>query len=318
MRFLITGGAGFIGSALANRLVQMEHQVRVIDDLSAGDPNRLLPNVSFTRGDVADKPKLWRLLNQVDCVFHLAARVSVPESILYPREYNAANVGGTVALIEAVRDAGVPRVVLASSGAIYGEQSVQPVTEDLTPHPTSPYAVSKLGAEYYVRLAHTLWGTETVVLRIFNAYGPDQPIPPAHAPVIPQFMQQALGRGSLVVFGDGSQTRDYVYIDDVLDALIAAAMTADIGDPIINIGSGKETSVNQLVTAVEDVTGCETQRLNVRAEEGGVSRLVADLSRAHEMLNFHPKVDLSLGLSLLLERDPHLQALRQRNSHVQS
>lgn len=313
MRFLVTGGAGFIGSALANHLVQLGHQVRVIDDLSSGDPNRLAPEVSFTRGDVADKPKLWRLLNQVDCVFHLAARVSVPESILYPREYNATNVGGTVALIEAMRDAGVPKVVLGSSGAIYGEQPSQPVTEDLTPRPTSPYAVSKLASEYYVQLSHTLWGIETVVLRIFNAYGPGQPIPPAHAPVIPQFVQQALGRGSLVVFGNGSQTRDYVYIDDVVDALVSAATTSSIAEPVINIGSGQETSINALVTTIERVTGHETQRLNVRAEEGDVSRLVADLTRARRWLGFQPKVDLSLGLTLLLERDPQLRALQQRN-----
>ena len=315
MRFLVTGGAGFIGSALANHLVKLGHQVRVIDDLSAGDPNRLVPEVSFTRGDVADKPKLWRLLSQVDCVFHLAARVSVPESILYPREYNATNVGGTVALIEAMRDAGVPKVVLGSSGAIYGEQPRQPVTEDLTPRPTSPYAVSKLASEYYVQLSRTLWGIETVVLRIFNAYGPGQPIPPAHAPVIPQFVQQALGRGSLVVFGDGSQTRDYVYIDDVVDALVSAALTSHITEPIINIGSGQETSINDLVTTIEHVTGHGTQRLNVRAEEGGLSRLVADLTRARRCLGFQPKVDLSLGLALLLERDPQLRALQQRN-HV--
>ena len=313
MRFLVTGGAGFLGSALANRLVQMGHQVRVIDDLSAGDPNRLSPEVSFTRGDVADKPKLWRLLGQVDCVFHLAARVSVPESVLYPREYNATNVGGTVALIEAVRDAGVKRVVLASSGAIYGDQPTQPVTEDMPPRPTSPYAVSKLASEYYVQLARILWGIETVVLRIFNAYGPGQPIPPAHAPVIPLFVQQALGRGSLVIFGDGSQTRDYVYLDDVVDALVSAGTIPGVAEPVINVGSGQETSINQLVATIERVTGHETQCLNVRAEEGGVSRLVADLSRARKCLSFLPKVDLTLGLALLLERDPQLSALRQRS-----
>ncbi len=312
MRFLITGGAGFIGAALANRLVSLGHQVRVIDDLSAGDPNRLLPEVNLTRGDVADKPKLWRLLSQVDCVYHLAARVSVPESILYPREYNATNVGGTVALIEAMRDAGVPRVVLASSGAIYGDQPHQPVTEDTAPLPASPYAVSKLASEYYVKLASHLWNFETVVLRIFNVYGPGQAIPPAHAPVIPQFVQQALGNGSLVVFGNGAQTRDYVYISDVVDALEAAATSNMPPEPIINVGSGQETSVNQLVETIEAVTGRETQRLNVRAEDGGVSRLVADLSRARRWLGYQPKINLAVGLSLLLKDDPQFGAVAHR------
>jgi len=150
MRFLITGGAGFLGAALANRLVKDGHQVRVIDDLSAGDPSRLDEKVLFTRGSVSDRPKLWTLLHEVDCVYHLAARVLVSESILYPREYNEVNVGGTVSVMEAMRDAGVRRVVFTSSGAVYGEQANQPVREDYLPNPQSPYAVSKLAAEYYV------------------------------------------------------------------------------------------------------------------------------------------------------------------------
>jgi UDP-glucose 4-epimerase len=303
MRFLITGGAGFIGSSLANRLIQQGHHVRVIDDLSAGDPGRLLPEVNFTRGTVTDKPKLWRLLKGVDCVYHLAARVSVPESILYPREYDTTNVGGTVAVMEAMRDAGVRRVVLASSGAIYGEQLRQPVTEDMPPHPTSPYAVSKLAAEYYVGTIGGLWGIETVALRIFNAYGPGQSVPPSHAPVIPQFLQQALGDGSLVVYGDGEQTRDFVYIDDVVDALVTAATARGIDRKVINVGLGRETTVNDLVRAIERIADKETHALHVPSESGGVSRLVADLTLARRWLNYEPKIDLQTGLRLLLERD---------------
>jgi UDP-glucose 4-epimerase len=307
MRTLVTGGAGFIGSALANRLAQEGHHVRVIDDLSAGDPNRLLPEINLARGSVTDKPKLWRLLDKVDCVYHLAARVSVPESILYPREYESTNVGGTVALMEAMRDAGVQRVVLASSGAIYGEQPRQPVTEDMAPRPSSPYAVSKLAAEYYVRTIGSLWGIETVALRIFNAYGPGQPIPPAHAPVIPQFMKQALGGGSLVVFGEGEQTRDFVYIDDVVEALVTAATADGIDRQVINVGLGRETSVNALVQAIEGATDREAHILHVRAESGGVSRLVADLTLARHWLSYKPQVDLEMGLRLLLEHDPQFR-----------
>jgi UDP-glucose 4-epimerase len=313
MQFLVTGGAGFIGSALANRLVREGHAVRVIDDLSAGDPSRLLPDVNFTRGDVNDKPKLWRLLHHVDCVYHLAARVSVPESILYPREYNATNVGGTVALLEAMRDAGVQRVVLASSGAIYGEQGRQPVAEDTEPHPASPYAVSKLASEYYVNTISALWGIESVCLRVFNAYGPGQTIPPVHAPVIPQFVRQALGNGSLVTYGDGSQTRDYVYIDDVIEALLAAATAPDVNRQVINVGSGQETSVVQLINAIERATGREAQMIHVHAEGGGVSRLVADLTRARFLLGYQPRVDLLTGLRRLLEDDPQFARLLQRS-----
>src|SRR6266498_3209175 len=157
MNFLITGAAGFLGSSLANHLAREGHQVRGLDDLSTGDPQALAPDVHFTRGDVSDRPKLWTLLQEVDVVYHLAARVSVPESVLYPRDYNATNVGGTVALMQAMRDAGVRRVVLTSSGAVYGEQLVQPLKEDSVPNPSSPYAVSKLAAEYYLHTIGALW-----------------------------------------------------------------------------------------------------------------------------------------------------------------
>ena len=304
MKVLITGGAGFIGSALANQLVQDGHHVRVLDDLSVGERVWLHPDVHFTRGDVSDKPKLWGLLNRVDCVYHLAARVSVSESILYPREYNATNVGGTVALMEAMRDAGVQRVVLGSSAAIYGEQDQSPVGEGLPPHPTSPYGVSKLAAEHYVRSIGQLWGIETVILRIFNTYGPGQALPPTHPPVIPQFIRQALGGGSVMVYGDGAQIRDFVYIDDVIRGLVAAGTAQNVNQRIFNIGSGEGTSINTLVKAIEGVTGRDLHPLYVSTASGGVSRLIADISQAKELLDYHPQVLLTQGLSLLLERDP--------------
>jgi len=304
VRFLITGGAGFLGAVLANRLVEVGHEVRVIDDLSAGDPERLNGSVLFSRGDVADRPKLWTLLQDVDCVYHLAARVQVSESVFYPREYNDVNVGGTVSLMEAMRDAGVRRVVLASSGAIYGEQAEQPVSEDQTPNPQSPYAVSKLAAEYYVRAIGALWGIETVVLRIFNAYGPGQHLPASHPPVVPRFLQQALNGGSLVIFGGGAQTRDFVYVDDVVAAMSAAASAADVDRRIINVGSGHDTSINALADLVQRVTDKRLEVLRSPAESGGVSRLCADLSTARQLLDYEPQIDLAAGLQLTLERDP--------------
>ncbi len=178
MNFLITGAAGFLGSHLANYLVREGHQVRGLDDLSAGDLKALSPEVLFTRGDVNDRPRLWTLLQDVDCVYHLAARVAVPESILYPREYNATNVGGTVSLMEAMRDVGVNRVVFISSGAVYGNQDEQPLTETAVPYPSSPYAVSKLAAEYYVRTIGDLWGIESVSLRVLIHTALDSVCPP--------------------------------------------------------------------------------------------------------------------------------------------
>ncbi len=281
--------------------------MRVLDDLSAGDPSRLDSQVLFTRGDVRDVPKLWTLLQHVECVYHLAARVSVPESVLYPRDYNDVNVGGTVAVMEAVRDAGVKRVVLASSGAVYGEQHKQPVSEKTIPNPDSPYAVSKIASEYYVSTIGALCGIETVALRVFNAYGPGQFVPASHAPVIPQFLKQALGGGSLVVFGGGNQTRDFVYIDDLVDALFAAGTASDVDRRIINVGSGQEVSINQLVAKIARAIGHEVNPLCSQANDGGVSRLVADISLARQKLGYSPKVDLDEGLKRMLTSDPQFR-----------
>jgi UDP-glucose 4-epimerase len=304
MRVLITGGAGFLGAALANRLLTEGHTVLVLDDLTAGDLRRLDPKVLFTRGDVRDVPKLWTLLQGVDCVYHLAARVRVPESIHYPSDYNEVNVGGTVAVMEAVRDTGVRRVVLASSGALYGEQSVQPIAEDSVANPNSPYGVSKIAAEHYVSTLGALYDIETVALRIFNAYGPGQELPPSYPPVIPQLLRQALTGGSLVIFGDGTQTRDFVYVDDIVAALLVSSTASDVNRAVINIGSGQEVTINELAETAARVTGNRASILHNKGQSGGVSRLVADVSLASELLGWQPCTSLQQGLELTLERDP--------------
>ncbi len=307
MNFLITGAAGFLGSALANRLAWEGHQVRGLDDLSTGDPNALHPEVLFTRGDVNDRPKLWTLLQDVDCVYHLAARVSVPESLLYPREYNAVNVGGTVSLMEAMRDVGVHRVVLVSSGAVYGNQETQPLVETVQPNPRSPYAVSKLAAEYYVRTIGDLWEIETVSLRVFNAYGQGQHLPPAHPPVVPFMLKQAMRGGTIIVNGDGTQTRDYVYVDDVVTAMVAASTAPDLDDLVINVGSGAEVSVRDLATLVIQVTGGKAEIVYNPRTDPGVSRMCADLSLARNKLSYQPHFSLAEGLKLTLDRDPRFR-----------
>ncbi len=308
MIFLITGAAGFLGSHLANRLVREGHQVRALDDLSTGDPQALDPGVHFTRGDVNDRPKLWTLLQEVDCVYHLAARVYVSESILYPREYNASNVGGTVSLMEAMRDVGIRRVVLASSGAIYGEQEAQPLSEGQAPRPRSPYAVSKLAAEYYVRTLGELWGIETVCLRIFNAYGPGQHLPPSHPPVVPYMLRQAVGDGTIVINGDGSQTRDFVYVDDVVSALVAAATAPNINGLVINVGSGEETSILDLARLVLNVTGSSSNIVTNPQVSSGVLRMCANIALAGKRLNYKPSISLENGLRLTLQRDPRFRS----------
>jgi UDP-glucose 4-epimerase len=305
MRFLITGAAGFLGAPLANRLVEEGNMVVGLDDLSTGNPDRLLPKVNLIRGDVNDRPKLWSLLQEVDCVYHLAARVIVPESVLYPREYSQVNVGGTVSLMEAMRDVGVRRVVFISSGSIYGNQNTQPLKETARPNPRSPYAVSKLSAEYYVRTIGDLWGIETVCLRVFNAYGPGQRMPPSYSPLIPHCLKQAVENGTIIIHGDGKQSRDYVYVDDVVNAMVGAATSPKVNHLIINVGSGVETCVNDLVRLVLEVTGHSPQIISNLQHEGGPSRMRADITLAKSKLGYKPRVSLKEGLQLTLAKDDH-------------
>ena len=307
MNFLITGVAGFLGSALANQLAREGHLVRGLDDLSSGEPNALFEDVHFTRGDVNDRPKLWTLLQDVDCVYHLAARVLVAESLLYPREYNEVNVGGTVSLMEGMRDVGVRRVVFASSGAVYGDQQDQPLNEAAPPNPRSPYAVSKLAAEYYVRTIGALWGIETVCLRIFNAYGPGQHLPPSHPPVVPNWLRQAVRGGSLVVHGDGKQTRDFIYVNDVVRALVGAATAPDVNQLVLNVGSGQETSMRELAQLILDVTSSSAEILHAPRNEMGASRMCADTELAAKMLGFKPRTALADGLKLTLKEDERFE-----------
>jgi len=302
MRILITGAAGSIGAPLANRLAREGHAVLGLDDLSAGEPGALDPRVVLTRGDVRDVPRLWSLLAGADAVLHLAARVSVPESILYPVEYNAVNVGGTVSVLTAARDAGVRRVVLASSGTVYGDQAEQPVAETTAPQPANPYAVSKLAAEHYVRAIGALYRIETVVLRIFNAYGAPGVAPTAHPPVIPHVARQILSGASVVLHGapPGAQTRDFVHVDDVVEALVRAATHVGISGATLNIGSGVETSILELVAALERATGQHAQVIQSPEQSGGVARLCADIGAARRTLGWAPSVPLDAGLRRLV------------------
>ncbi len=307
MNFLVTGAAGFLGSALANRLAREGHQVRGYDDLSAGDPSLLSEDVLFTRGDVTDRPKLWTLLQEVDCVYHLAAKVSVPESILYPREYNIINVGGTVSVMEAMRDVGVRRVILISSGAIYGDQAQQPLVEDAPPNPKSPYAVSKLAAEHYVHTIGALWGIETVALRVFNAYGPGQPLAAAHPAVVPHFLRQVAHGGSVVIHGKGEQTRDFVYLDDVVEAMITASSALTINRSVINIGSGTETSIQTLGQSVLEAVGLKSEWIYKEDQDAGPARMCADIRLAKEKLGYKPRFSLQEGLERMISKDPRFR-----------
>ena len=296
-----------MGAPLANRLVSDGNSVVGLDDLSTGDPDQLAPEVHLVRGDINDQPKLWSLLQEVDCVYHLAARVIVPESVLYPREYNTVNVGGTVTLMEAMRDVGVRRVVFISSGTIYGNQKTQPVKESQRPNPHSPYAVSKISAEFYVRTIGALWGIETVCLRVFNAYGPHQRMPLTNAPVIPYCLRQALDNGTIVIHGSGEQSRDYVYIDDVVSAMTSASVVPNINRLVLNVGSGTETAVNEIVSMVIDTTETQPEIVYNKTHDEGPSRMCADLTAAKKKLKYVPRISLKEGLEKTVALDARFQ-----------
>lgn len=205
------------------------------------------------------------------------------------------------------------RVIFTSSGAVYGAQWDQPVREVDLPQPDSPYAVSKFSAEQYVKTIGELWGIETVVLRIFNAFGENQPLPVSHAPVVPRFLQQALTGGSIVIFGDGSQSRDFVYLSDVISALVKTATAQDINRMVINVGSGVETSINTLVDVIESVIGRKVNRIYNNGNAGGVKRLVADMERAGALLDHQSHVSLQAGLERMLRFDPRFKQLYLAN-----
>ncbi len=304
MKFLVTGGAGFLGTAVSNQLAADGHDVCVLDNLSNGTTaDGIHPAINFVQGSVNDIPLLWSLLYDVDCVYHLAARVSVAESLLHPREYSQVNVVGTVSLMEAMRDSGVGRVVFTSSGAVYGRQPHQPVHENDIPAPDSPYAVSKWAAEQYIHTIGERWGIETVALRIFNAYGAGQALPSSHAPVVPRYLRQAMTGGSVIIYGDGSQSRDFVHISDVVAALKSAATVKGVNRQVINIGSGVETTVNDLTDLIEMVSGRSVNRLYNKEKSGGVTRLVADISRARALLGYRPRISLKKGLKLTMSNE---------------
>ena len=296
---LVTGGAGFIGSHLVDRLVDERARVRVLDDFSTGSETNLARSaeaIAVTRADLRDESAVRGALEGCEVVFHLAAIPSVPRSVDQPELTHAVNVTGTLALLEACREAGVRRLVLAASCAAYGNDPQLPKSETLPPHPESPYASQKLMCEEYCRLYSALYGLQTVALRFFNVFGPRQSPESDYAAAIPRFVSASVEGKPITIFGDGEQTRDFVYVEDVASAcLLAAASDGAVGQ-VINVAGGRRISVNEIVRTIARLTGSSAEPAHVEERAGDVRHSEADITRARELLGFVPQVGLEAGL----------------------
>jgi len=303
----VTGGAGFIGSHLTARLAQDGHQVRVLDKLT-GEASRKraeslakLPGVEVIQGDIRDAALCRSVLLGADFVFHHAAEVSVPQSIIDPATCIEVNLGGTVNLLEAARETGtLTRFVLASSCAVYGDTPGTEKSETSEVGPLSPYATSKLAGEQLCRNYFQLHGVQTVCLRYFNVYGPDQDPNGAYAAVIPRFITAILENEKPIVYGDGEQSRDFVFVGDIVEANHRAAAQGQAAGKVVNIGSGRSVSLNQILQKL----AAETDRILVLdqrpARAGDIRTSRADITAARNLLDFSPKVSLEDGLARTL------------------
>lgn len=307
MKVLVTGGAGFIGSHLARRLLGDGHEVRVLDNFSTGNRANLAPfaeEIEIVEGDIQSYERVHNAVRDCEVVFHEAALPSVPRSIQDPLTSTAVNVIGTLNLLLASRDSGVRRVVYASSSSIYGTDRTLPKQEDRAPRPISPYAVAKLASEGYCRSFSQVYALETVALRYFNVFGPGQDPHSQYSAVIPKFITALLRGEAPVVFGDGEQSRDFTYIDNVVDANLLAADAEGVSGETFNIACGDRISLNQLLEELRGILGLETEANYLDPRPGDVPHSLADIAKAEEMLGYRPAVAFSDGLRRTV--DAHL------------
>jgi nucleoside-diphosphate-sugar epimerase len=304
-RVLVTGGAGFIGSHLVETLMSEGFDVVVLDDFSSGRRENLSvysgeSNFCLVEGDVRVKADVEKALEGVDVVFHLAAIVSVDFSVKNPLLVNEVNVGGTLNVLRESLNAGVKRFVYVSSCAVYGEPVNLPINEEHPAKPMSPYGVSKLAAEHYCRVFYEVYGIETVCLRFFNVYGPRQMIGP-YSGVIMQFIDKLKHGEKPIIYGDGNQTRDFVFVGDVVDACLRAMKCRNCVGEIVNVGFGVETSINRLAEVLIGVFDVrDVKPVYAKARVGDIRRSYADLSKAEGLLGYKSKTSLKEGLAVLL------------------
>jgi UDP-glucose 4-epimerase len=300
-KYLITGVAGFIGSAIARELVRVGHQVRGVDNLSSGKLDNLgeaLDKIDFIRGDILETALVESACSGVDCVFHEAAIASVQASIADPIGCDRVDAHGTVSVLTAARNAGVRRVVYAASASAYGDDPALPKQEDMLPRPISPYAAAKLAGEMYMSAFHAAYGLETVALRYFNVFGPYQDPTSDYSGVITKFITAMIAGRRPTIFGDGLQSRDFVPIANIVSAnlLASAADAADAAGKVFNIGMGESINLQQLCSMLNDALGTNLQPLYEAPRPGDIRHSRADITRARTQLGYEPRLGVAEGL----------------------
>jgi UDP-glucose 4-epimerase len=304
VKALVTGGGGFIGCHLVRRLLDEDHEVRVLDNFATGRRENLLEildSIELIEGDIQSDERAHAAVRGCEVVFHTAALPSVPRSIQDPLTSNAVNVIGTLNVLLAARDSEVRRVVFSSSSSIYGASEELPKREEIAPLPISPYAVGKLGAEGYCRAFSKVYGLETVCLRYFNVFGPRQDPFSQYAAVIPNFITAFLRNQPPTIFGDGEQTRDFTYVDNVVQANVLAAEAEQVSGSIYNVAVGDRISLNQIVEQLQMLTGQQLDPIHAAERTGDVRHSLADISRAMRDLGYLPHVRFEEGLQRTLE-----------------
>ena len=299
MRYLVTGGAGFIGSNTVDELVRRGHDVVVLDNLSAGKARNLASvrtKIKLMQYSITNLDALREACRGVDCVIHLAAQTSVPRSVKDPIETNLINVNGTLNVLVAARDAKVKRVVFASSCAVYGKTSVLPIPESTALAPISPYGLSKQVGEAYGRVFQELYGLEFVALRYFNVFGPRQDPSSAYSGVLSLFNSALLAGTQPTVYGDGEQSRDFVYVQNVVEAILLAAEAKGAPGMAINIGTGNRCTLNQTLALLEKITSRPARAKYAAPREGDIRDSQADISLAQKVLGYKPRLGFEEGL----------------------
>ncbi|MGC8979104.1 SDR family oxidoreductase [Caldisericum sp.] len=298
--YLVTGGAGFIGSHIVEELLKRGEKVRVIDNLSTGkieNISNFLKKIEFLEIDLRKIDKVMEAVKGIDYILHQAAIPSVPRSISDPIGSNSANVNGTLNLLVAAKEAKIKRVVIASSSSVYGDNEILPKSEELAPNPISPYAVTKLVEELYGRVFYQIYGLETVSLRYFNVFGPRQDPNSPYAAVIPKFITKMLKGEPPIIFGDGEQSRDFTYVKNVVESNILAATSDKVGHgETINIACGESITLNQLVNRINEIFGMNIKPIYTDPRPGDVKHSLASIDRAKELLGYTVKIPFLDGL----------------------